>query len=67
MIKNSKIGIRSKWVPFFLKSLLLLLHSHRADLGPDTGEGKTQYSNLRTLEPTQCSQPESRPHGGATG
>ena len=30
--------------------LLLLLHSHRADLGPDTGEGKTRDSNLRTLE-----------------
>ena len=45
MIKNSKIGIRSKWVPFFLKSLLLLLHSHRADLGPDTGEGKTQKNS----------------------
>ena len=25
--------------------------SYRADLGPYTGEGKTQDSNLRTLEP----------------
>ena len=42
-------GLRG--VPF-LTSLLLLLHSHRADLGPDTGEGKTQDSSLRTLEPS---------------
>jgi hypothetical protein len=35
----------------FLKSLLLLLHFHRADLGPSPGEGKPQDSNLRTLEP----------------
>jgi hypothetical protein len=28
-----------------LKSLLLFLHSHRADLGPDTGEGKTQKNS----------------------
>ena len=44
----------------FLKSLLLLLHSHRADLGPDTGEGKTQDPSLRTLEP-KSQKPEDHP------
>ena len=44
-----------------MESLFLLLHSHRADLGADTGEGNTRDSSLSLiiLEPQERPQDEN--------